>query len=303
MSSARPMLSIIVPTYNWPQALDAVLASLFEQDDAGFEIIVADDGSGPETRAVIEKWHSRSGPRLSHVWQPDEGYRRARSLNLGASGGRGEYFLFVDGDCLVRRGFVAAVRRAALPGWFLASKRVNLSPELSRRVIDESLPVWRWSVASWFLRAPRELLSSHRESARPGLLLPVRDRRRPWRGNQPEFRPPYDGYGFMFGVDRRDFEQANGFDMRFVSWGGEDKDLATRLRHAGLRCGWPGGHATVLHLWHSVRKGAPGSNASLVAEAEASGRVEALDGLRELADQVSAKRVGASSSSREPEKR
>jgi GT2 family glycosyltransferase len=275
-------LSIVVATYGWPEALDLVLTALSEQPGDSFEVVVADDGSGPETRAVVERWKATFGSRLAHAWQDDEGFRRARVLNLGALTATGRYLLFVDGDCLLRRGCLAAIRRAALPGWFLASKRLNMSQALSRRVMDEQLPVWRWSALRWFVRAPREFLTSHRQTARPGLLLPIRDRRRPWRRGQPEFSPPYDGYGFFLGVCRDDFARVNGFDMRFEGWGGEDVDLATRLRRNGLRCGWPGAQATVLHLWHPLKKGTTGSNTPLLRETEVGTRVEAVVGLREL---------------------
>src|SRR5262245_34958989 len=82
-------------------------------------------------------------------------------------------------------------------GWFLAGKRVNLGSDLTRRLLEEGLPVWRWSAASLIVRARRDV-------GRPGYLLPLRDRRRPWRVRQAEFRPPFNGYGFLFAVRRSD---------------------------------------------------------------------------------------------------
>jgi GT2 family glycosyltransferase len=281
-----PRVSVIVATYEWPQALDVMLEALSDQRGRAFEVIVADDGSGAVTRTIVERWQPVFDGRVHHSWQPDAGYRRARSLNLAVLGAAGDYLVILDGDCLPRRGFLEAVRRAALPGWFVASKRLNLRAGLSRRVLEQHLPVWRWSTARWFATAPRELFSAPREVARPGLLLPLRDRRRPWRPEQPDFAPPFDGYGFCLGVARRDLERVNGFDMRFTGWGGEDVDLAVRLRRAGLRCGWPGAGATVLHLWHAERKGRTSSNRQLVEETESSSRVEAIEGLRELALEV-----------------
>ena len=303
--TAAPSLSVVVTTYEWPAALDRVLHALSEQSEDDFEIVVADDGSGEATRTLVERWQQRVSPRLRHAWQHDEGYRRARVLNLGALTARGDYILFLDGDGLVRTGCLAIVRRAAaLPGWFLASKRLNLSEQLSRRVLVDGTPVWRWTALRWFLTAPSELVSGQRESRRPGVLLPVRDRRRPWRPQQPEFSPPYDGYGFFFGVARSDLERVNGFDMRFEAWGEEDVDLAVRLRRSGVRCGWPGAQATVLHLWHPERKGRESSNAPLLDETRRSDRIEAVVGLRELAAELAAqetaKRVTSSSSSCEP---
>jgi GT2 family glycosyltransferase len=138
------------------------------------------------------------------------------------------------------------------------------------------------------------------------MLLPMRDRRQPWRSGSGDFTPPFSGYGFYLGVRRDDFERVNGFDLRFQSWGGEDVDLAERLRRHGLTCGWPGPRATVLHLWHPARKGTGQSNRGLLEDAERAGQAEAPTGLRELVAelagaQVSAKRAGASSSSGEPE--
>jgi glycosyltransferase involved in cell wall biosynthesis len=299
-------LSIVIVTYAWPRALDVIFAALSEQSDGGFEVVVADDGSGPETAAVIERWREAGSFPIEHVWQPNQGWRKSRVLNLGALAARGDYLLFLDGDSIPRRHFVAAFRRCMLPGWFLASKRIHLSRQLSQRVVEQDLPVWRWSVARWLLRTPREFFTTHREAGSLGLLVPIRDRRRPWRARQPEFSPPWEAYGFCFGVHRTDFERVNGFDLRFENWGGEDEDIAARLRRAGVRCGWPGPAATMLHLWHPVKRGTMASNKHLVRESLASSHVRAEDGLQELAAelaQASANRVGASSASSEPEKR
>ncbi len=291
MTSATSKISVVVATYEWPEALDLMLQALSDQRGSTFEVVVADDGSGADTREVVDRWQSAFAGGVRHSWQPDDGYRRARSLNLAALATTGSYLVFLDGDCVPRHGFVEAVRRAALPGWFLASKRLNLSARLSGRVLREHVPVWRWSTLRWFLTAPREVLVAPREAGRPGLLLPVRDRRRPWRPEQPDFAPPYDGYGFFLGVARHDLERVNGFDMRFTGWGGEDVDLATRLRRAGLRCGWPGASATLLHLWHEERQGQTPSNRSLVEETASATRVQAVAGLRELAAEVALEKV------------
>lgn len=298
--SAGPKLSVIVATYEWPAALDVVLRSLFEQRGEPFEVVVADEGSGEETAMVVDRWRSRL--ELSHTWQPNEGFRKARILNRATLATHGDYLVFLDGDCVPRRGFADAVRRAALPGLFVASKRLHLSSRLSERILGGSVPVWRWSSLRWLVSVPQELFTSpHRQANRPGVLLPLRDRRRPWKPRQAEFRPPYNGYGYAFGVFREDFERVNGFDMRFRGWDGEDVDIADRLRRTGLRCCWPGPEASVLHLWHPMRKQAPGP------PPREPGAAEAPEGLRELAaelgDQVSANRVGSPRPSSDPSKR
>jgi glycosyltransferase involved in cell wall biosynthesis len=273
------LISVILATYERADALDIVLSAFAEQRDDQFEIVIADDGSGNEIRRVVEKW--RPHLEIEHVWQPKEGFRKARALDLAALAARGDYFAFLDADCVPRRGLVHALRRATLPGWFLTTKRVMLREKFSLRVVERRIPIWRWSAAEWLLRAPRQV-------GRPGYLVPARDRRRPWRAEQPEFVPPVAAYTLL-GVHRKDFERVNGYDARCRrSTDGEDQDLAIRLRRIGLRCGWPGPAATVLHLWHSERADRADRRDRLFLETEASSRVEAVVGLRELAAHVNA---------------
>jgi N-terminal domain of galactosyltransferase len=191
--------------------------------------------------------------------------------NLGALAAKGELLVLIDGDAVPRRGFAAAVRRSAVPGWFLGGKRLELSRELTRRVLEERLPVQRWSLARWLWT----------REGHPLEALTPRDRRRPGREGLPEFVPHTNRYGFLFGLRRVDFERVNGFDMRYEGWGEEDVDLAVRLRRLGLRCGWPGPHATLLHLWHESRTGER-PNVDLLEDTRGSDRVEAVSGLAQL---------------------
>ena len=265
-------VSVIVATYEWPEALDAVLFALSEQSEPDFEVVVADDGSGRETTATVERWSKAFGGRVRHVRQDDAGYRLARVKNLGARSATGDFLAMIDGDSVPRRRFVEAMRKSAVPGWFLGGKRLELSDGLTDRVLAERQPIHRWSFARWLLE---------RGDAGPLTVLTPRDRRRPGRGGMPEFVPHTERYGFLFGVRREDFERVNGFDMRYEGWGEEDIDLAVRLRRLGLRCGWPGPQGTLLHLWHESRKG-PRPNTGLLEETRAGDRVEAVSGLREL---------------------
>jgi glycosyltransferase involved in cell wall biosynthesis len=273
------VISVILATYERADALDLVLNAFAEQKGEGFEVVVADDGSGDDVACVVGRWRRRL--EIEHVWQPREGFRKARVLDLAALAARGEYLAFLDGDCLPRRGFMEALRRAASPGWFLTTKRLMLRERFSRLVVERRIPIWRWSAAEWFLRAPRQV-------GRPGYLVPARDRRRPWRPWQPEFVPPVAAYT-LIGVAREDFGRVNGYDARCTrSTDGEDQDLAIRLRRSGLRCGWPGPAATVVHLWHPERLDRADRRDRLFRDTQASSRVEAVIGLRELAAHASA---------------
>jgi glycosyltransferase involved in cell wall biosynthesis len=278
-----PSLSIVVSTYEWPGALDAVLFGLSEQSDRDFDVVVADDGSGPATGAVVERWQTSFGSRLQHVRQADDGFRLARVKNLGVQATKGRLLISMDGDAVPRRGFVHAMRASALPGWFLGGKRLELSRELSDDVLTAHVPIHRWSLLRW---------SRERRRAGPLDTLTPRDRRRPGRDGLPDFVPHANRYGVLFGVFREDFVRANGFDMRYEGWGEEDVDLAFRLRRLGLRCGWAGPASTLLHLWHErAVRGRPST--ALLAETRASDRVEAVAGLRELAQESANSTTGS----------
>lgn len=271
---AATALSIVVSTYEWPEALDAVLRGFATQSDEAFEVVVADDGSTAATSEVVDRWRGRFRDRLVHARQEDDGFRLARVRNLGAEMASGQHLIFVDGDCIPRRHFVRAMRHALVPGWFLAGTRVQLSERLTRVVLSEGVEVERWSLATALVRAPGDLGGWRK--------LTPRDRRRTWRPKLPDFWPDGNEYGFCTGVARADFEAVNGVDMRFVGWGDQDVDLAVRLGRRGLRCGYAGSQSTLLHLWHPSRRDDERSTWWLLQETIGSDRVVSLEGLQEL---------------------
>src|SRR5690606_19787250 len=67
-------ISLAVLTYNWPDALDRVLESIAGQRRMPDEILIADDGSGPATAAVISRWQSMLPVPVRHLWQEDKGF-------------------------------------------------------------------------------------------------------------------------------------------------------------------------------------------------------------------------------------
>jgi glycosyltransferase involved in cell wall biosynthesis len=268
------VISLVVSTYEAPRHLEAVLRALADQSERRFEIVVADDGSGPATREVVEEWQRTFGDRLEHVWQPDKGFRAARTRNLGALRARGGFLVFLDGDCVPRRHFVRATLASARRGWFSVGRRFELDRELTERVFRERLPIHRWSVLRWRRYARGDF-------ANLDYLIP-RDRRKVGRLSVPEFVPHNDAY-CCIGVSASDFEAVNGYDMRYEGWGEEDVDLAGRLRKHGLRAGHAGTRATVFHLWHPSRADPRHPNHALLHELESSTRDVAVAGLRELA--------------------
>jgi glycosyltransferase involved in cell wall biosynthesis len=271
------LISIIVTTYNRPDALDAALRALAHQSDQKFEIIVADDGSGPETARVIESWTSRLVIPIKHVWQKNQGFRGAEIRNRGINLSAGVYCIFLDGDCLAPADFVARHRRLAEPGWFVAGNRILLSAKLTNAVLAGSLPAETWRFA--------ELI---RQRARGGVnrLLPAL--RVPFGPVRKIYYHSWEGAKTCnLAVARSDLERTDGFDMDYAGWGLEDSDLVVRLFHAGVRRK-DGRFATgVLHLWHpeSDRSGLQ-DNQRRLDEVLASDRIAARQGLSSLGEDI-----------------
>jgi glycosyltransferase involved in cell wall biosynthesis len=270
--SATGLVSIIVTTYEWPQALRRVLEGLERQRDDNFEIIVADDGSGPLTAAAIELFQRSCRVPLRHSWQPHRGFRAAESRNRAVAASRGEYLIFLDGDCLARPDFLAAHRALAEPGWFVAGNRALLSEPFSGRLLNSSEAVADWSERTFGGWIGARLRGDVNRLA-PMLRLPTRWQRknkpREWRGAKTA----------NLAVWREDFLRVDGFDESYVGWGHEDADLAVRLIRSGVLRKDGRFAASVLHLWHAAapRHGLS-DNEQRLAEVLAAGRTRAVLG-------------------------
>ena len=101
-------ISIIVPAYNAEKTLGECLNSLLRQDCDNYEVLVVDDGSEDNTRAVVE---SVGDERLVYVRQSNGGVSAAR--NTGISRAQGEYIIFCDADDCVSTRYVRTLMEHA----------------------------------------------------------------------------------------------------------------------------------------------------------------------------------------------
>lgn len=258
MSGAvKGLISVVVTTYNREDALAAVLRSLARQTDRDFEVIVADDGSGPATAELVAAWKAKVGHRVDHVWHEDKGFRAGEIRNRAVLASRGEYVVFLDGDCIVRPDFVAQHRKLAEENSFVTGNRILLSSELTERVLREGLEPERWSFGEFL--AERFRGGVNRLSALLHLPLGAlrRLRAKEWRGAR----------SCNLAIWRRDLDTVDGFDADYAGWGKEDSDLIVRLLHAGV-ARKDGNFATgVVHLWHQENdRSALGKNERKLAE-------------------------------------
>ena len=263
-------VSVIVSTYNRPDALRAVLAALAEQRDRAFEVLVADDGSGDETRSTVAEYAAASGVPVRHVWHEDKGFRLSAIRNLAAARASGEYLVFIDGDCVPRLDFVTQHRALAEPGWMVAGNRLLLSESFTRTVLEQHLPIHRWGWSDWW-RARRE---RHLNRIGPLLRVPLGPLRKIGGRRWQRVR------GCNMGIWKADLLAVNGFDETFEGWGYEDSDMAVRLVNAGRGLKKGAYACGLLHLWHRENdRRQEGRNWDLLQQRIRSGESQPLKGL------------------------
>lgn len=69
------LVSLMISTYNWKEALSLCLYSAFAQTVKPCEILIADDGSRDDTKQLIDKMRTKTDIPIVHVWHEDKGFR------------------------------------------------------------------------------------------------------------------------------------------------------------------------------------------------------------------------------------
>ena len=220
------IVALVITTYNSPNFLNHVLASVAEQSTLPDEVIVCDDGSSSETANLVRLWQSKLA--LRHVWQPDNGFRAARSRNLGFLKSRSEYIICIDGDCLLPPNFIKCHLDLAGPRILVAGGRCLLSPQhtqsvlWSKRNFSDIYNHWK------FLRLPL----GHFRDFRPRRWQSVRT--------------------CNIGFYRVDASDIGGFDELFIGWGREDSDFVVRMLNNAVKIRSGRLAACVAHLHHDL---------------------------------------------------
>ena len=234
-------ISVIITTYNRPDALTAVLEGYLAQTDRKFELIIADDGSKEETKEVVLTYGNRAAFPVEHVWQEDRGFRAAAIRNRALVATEADYIIFSDGDCIPLPDFVSRHRLLAEKGWFVVGNRILLNEAFTNRILSGDIAVHTWDVRQWLGARMRGHTNRWLPLLSLSLLSPLRKAR------------PHRWEGAMtcnLSVWREDLLFVNGFDETYSGWGLEDSDLVIRLIQSGLGRKSARFAAPVLHLWH-----------------------------------------------------
>ncbi len=238
MSQSSTQISIIITTYNRPEALNQVLSHLSRQSDNKFDIVVADDGSDPSTLNVIKQFSDSL--LIDHVWQENRGFRASMIRNKAVAKARGNYLIFLDGDCVPLTHFVKNHRLLAEKGWLVSGNRILLSNIFTREIEKKEIFFDQWTVLNWiFARCTRKCNRILPIFSIPfGILRKIKFKS--WAGAKT----------CNLAMWKSDFLEVNGFDEAYQGWGFEDSDLVIRLIRKGVYRKNARFSVPVVHLWH-----------------------------------------------------
>jgi len=239
MVAKNVSISVIITTYNRKEALELVLLSLKEQTVMPAEVIVADDGSTPDTADLVAGFNMDFPVPLIHCWHEDNGFRLSHIRNRAISVAKGDYIIMVDGDVVLHRHFVRDHRLHAAPNRFIQGSRVLLSKELT----DSSISSKRIHFSPFSKGIANRLNAVSSEIISP-LASAFYSRRQTHRGVR----------GCNMSYWKSDLIKVNGFSEEFIGWGREDSEFVVRMLNSGvMRYNLKFG-AVVYHLWHKENK-------------------------------------------------
>jgi glycosyltransferase involved in cell wall biosynthesis len=266
---------LIVATYDSPRALTLCLTSVARQTRLPDSICIADDGSGPETKAAVEAFAAAHPElRFRHVWHEDRGFQKNAILNKAIASSDADLLIFIDGDVLIHPGFVARHVALARPGTFSTGSLIRLDAEATALVTPELIEAGTVFDRGW--------LRAHRAIDRFGTWLKTMPFPLPLMACLDRATPVQRALcSANASVFREDALKVNGFDET-LKYGGEDKEFGVRLKNAGVR----GRHlrytAPLVHLDHPRGYADP----ALIARQKARVREVRRTGLKVTADGI-----------------
>ena len=277
----RPMrISVIMSAYNRPEFVELVLRGYALQTEQPFEIVIADDGSGPAVRAVLERFAAQTTVPVMHVRHADQGFRKTVILNRAVLAARGDYLLFTDSDCIPRRNLIAVHRKLARPRQFVSGGSLKLPAHVSQKISMAAVTDGSFAKLGWLVRQGWKpghrflrLLPSQAAASLLDKLTPT----------------PALFQGNNASVWRDVVLEVNGFDNDMV-YGSEDTIVGYRMLNAGCQVLQARHRAGNLHLHHgrSYRDVvAHAENLQRVNRVRRSGETRAPSGIRELPEDAS----------------
>lgn len=219
MSDSR-RVSVIIPSYNQPNALSLVLEGLRRQSFLDFELVITDDGSDHDTPDLVFEFAENAPFPVHWVTQEDLGFRKSKALNNGIRRAQGEHLLFLDGDCIPTRDWAKKYLAALEAGAdFCVAGYVILPLDETKTITVARVQNGEFESLATFSR--RVVSAANHWKQCLYILLRTKGR--------PHF------LGGNWAATRSAVEGVNGFDENYEHFGREDSDIRNRLVNAGYR--------------------------------------------------------------------
>ena len=227
--------SLLISTYNWPEALELVLLSLNNQTEKPDEVLIADDGSSEETKFLIVDFQKKLIIPIHHFWHEDKGFRKAIILNKAIAAAKSDYIIQIDGDCIMHKDFVRDHKALAQTNLYLFGSRVNIQ--------EKFLPKLFASQKIKFNFFDEGIKKRTRNLRVPALsnLYKVTD----------EVSEKMRGCNVSFW--KKDVIAVNGYNEEFEGWGREDSELIIRMMNNGVLGRRLRYRGIVYHIWHRIK--------------------------------------------------
>jgi glycosyltransferase involved in cell wall biosynthesis len=231
--------SVIMSTYNAEEWLEKVIWGFSVQTETDFEIIIADDGSGPKTKELLDTLSAQISIPLVHVWQEDRGFQKSQILNKAIMASGSDYLIFTDGDCIPRNDFVEVHLKHREEGYFLSGGYFKLPMDISKAITKQNIVSQECFNVKWL--TGMGLKSGTLKLSAQGLLSKVLNFITPtkatWNG--------HNASGW-----KKDLVAINGFNQE-MQYGGQDRELGERLFNRGLKSKQIRYSAICVHLDHA----------------------------------------------------
>ena len=225
-------VSLIITTYNRPDALSVVLKSIELQSLLPDEIIIADDGSGDSTKNCITSFQKTSTIKLIHSWQIDNGFRAAESRNKAIARSSYEYIILVDGDMILHHNFIEDHIKNSQLGFFVQGARVFLNQDTTKNSLINSKTNFSFFSKGLSNRknSIHSIFFANLFASKKNNLLGVKS--------------------CNLAFYKKDCIEVNGFNNDIVGWGREDSEFLSRLINNGISRKNMHFSMIQFHLWH-----------------------------------------------------
>jgi glycosyltransferase involved in cell wall biosynthesis len=232
--------SIVISTYNNTEWLEKVLFGYNNQTYRLFEMIIADDGSGPETKELLDRMQQDVFFPIVHVWHEDKGFQKSQILNKAILHCNTPYTIMSDGDCIPRKDFVEQHVKYREEGYFLSGGYFMLPMGISKKITKEDIYLERCFNLKWLkengLKPSFKNNKLTTKAIKASILNLITPTNASWNG--------HNASGWT-----QDIIDVNGLNEE-MQYGGQDRELGERLVNAGTKSKQIRYHAIVVHLDH-----------------------------------------------------